>query len=82
MTLPGVPYNTEYFPSSNSFASSSLSIQLNNDTALTPVVEIYENILFFVYNRMKSLFLMRSIKTFKFKNTTDLLIIAHACEGN
>jgi hypothetical protein len=30
---------------------------------------------------MKSLFLMRSIKTFEFKNTTDLLIIAHACEG-
>ena len=40
MTLPGVPYNTEYFPSSNAFAYSSLSIQLNNDTALTPVVRL------------------------------------------
>jgi hypothetical protein len=25
---------------------------------------------------------MRSVKTFKFKNTTDLLTIAHACEAH
>jgi hypothetical protein len=39
------------------------------DASYAPV---YENIRLFVYNRMKNL--MRSIKTFKFKNTTDLLI--------
>jgi hypothetical protein len=43
--------------------------QLLVDASYAPV---YENIRLFVYNRMKNL--MRSIKTFKFKNTTDLLI--------
>jgi hypothetical protein len=130
MTLLSHIIQSEFFPpSSNAFASSSLSIQLNNDTVLTPrscsfltwsriqfitdgettitkclqclqfvlifisesqwlhriasvlngvinkwfpaSVVSYENILLFVYIRMKSLFLMRSIKTFKFKNTTD-----------
>jgi hypothetical protein len=46
MTLPGVPYNTEYVPSSIAFASSSLSIQLNNDTALTPVVRLMKTCFF------------------------------------
>ena len=36
MTLLCHIIQSEYIPSSNAFASLSLSIQLNNDTALTP----------------------------------------------
>jgi hypothetical protein len=78
-----VPYNREYFHSSKAFASSSLSIQLNNDTALTSVVRLMKTS-FFSFTIEWKAFFWYALKLSNLKiilQTCWYIKIAHACEG-